>query len=270
MNSIYDRPKYEDWFKCLLVIEPKIMIAHAPENEGDAPSLHDSRDLGKTDRLLRYIFFPLYLNFSTIDLTKLGTLNQALEFWVEERDEVIIEMKESGWDSMDTPAAFNIAKEILYCDRSIKIAIDKYLEVADSITRNDRKVIFRIADISDTAKNWQPHFGMDVLARFMERLEPKVSDDYVRACFTKGKKPAKSKKKGGRPKGMSQKTRQRYNWIRDKYHILKKKRSASTLDEMAGLIYSIMQENPPPFFEKTPYKKSTILKILKNKSWGAE
>ena len=270
MNSNYDRPKYEDWFECLLVIEPKIMIAHAPENEGEAPSWHDSRDLGKTDRLLRYIFSPLYLNFSTIDLTKLGTLKQALEFWVEERDEVIIEMKESGWDSMDTPAAFNIAKEILYCDRSIKIAIDKYLEVADSMMRNDRKVIFRIADISDTAKNWQPHFGMDVLARFMETLEPIVSDDYVRACFTKGKQPAKSKKKGGRPKGMSQKTRQRHNWIRDKYHILKKKRSASTLDEMAGIIYSIMRENPPPYFEKTPYKKSTIKKILKNKSWSAE
>ena len=216
MNSIYDRPKYEDWFKCLLVIEPKIMIAHAPENEGDAPSWHDSRDLGNTDRLLRYIFFPLYLNFSTIDLTKLGTLNQALEFWVEERDEVIIEMKESGWDSMDTPAAFNIAKEILYCDRSIKIAIDKYLEVADSMMRNDRKVIFRIADISDTAKNWQPHFGMDVLARFMETLEPIVSDDYVRACFTKGKQPAKSKKKGGRPKGISQKTKLTINFMKIK------------------------------------------------------
>ena len=183
---------------------------------------------------------------------------------------MIIEMKESGWDSMDTPAAFNIAKEILYCDRSIKIAIDKYLEVADSRTINDRKVILRIADISDTAKNWQPHFGMDVLARFMERLEPKVSDDYVRACFTKGKKPAKSKKKGGRPKGMSQKTRQRYNWIRDKYHILKKKRSASTLDEMAGIIFSRLREKPPLYFEKTTYKKSTILKILKNKSWSAE
>ena len=270
MNSIYNRPKYEDWFKCLLVIEPKIMIAHEPENEGDAPSWHDSRDLGNTDRLLRYIFFFLYLNFKTIDLTKLGTLNQALEFWVEERDKVIIEMKESGLASMNTPAAFNIAKEILYCDRSIKIAIDKYLEVANSTEINDRKVILRIADISDTAKNWQPHFGMDVLARFMERLEPKVSDDYVRACFTKGKKPAKSKKKGGRPKGISQKTRQRHNWIRDYFHHLKKKRSASTLDEMAGIIYSIMREKPPPFFEKTPYKKSTILKILKNKSWSAE
>ncbi len=270
MKINYDRPKYEDWFKCLLVIEPKIMIAHAPENEGEAPSWHDSRDLGNTDRLLRYIFFPLYLNFSTIDLTKLGTLNQALEFWVGERDEVIIEMKESGWDSMDTPAAFNIAKEILYCDRSIKIAIDKYLEVADSVTRNDRKVIFRIAYISDTAKNWQPHFGMDVLARFMETLEPIVSDDYVRACFTKGKKPAKSKKKGGRPKGMSQKTRQRHNWIRDKFYILKKKRVASTLDEMAGIIYSIMREKPPLYFEKTPYKKSYINKILKTKSWSAE
>ena len=270
MNSFYGRPKYEDWFECLLVIEPKIMIAFEPENEGDAPSWHDSRDLGNTDMLLRKIFFFSSINFSTIEFTELGTLNQALEFWVGERDEVIIEMKESGLDSMNTPAAFNIAKEILYCDRSIKIAIDKYLVVANGRTINDRKVKLRIADLSDTAKNWQPHFGMDVLARFMETLEPIVSDDYVRACFTKGKKPAKSKKKGGRPKGMSLKTRHRHNWIRDKFYILKKKRVASTLDEMAGIIFSRLREKPPLYFEKTTYKKSTILKILKNKSWSAE
>ena len=103
------------------------------------------------------------------------------------------------------------------------------------------------------------------------KLKPFIVDHFIQYINgKKGKKPAKSKKKGGRPKGMSQKTRQRYNWIRDKFYILKKKRSASTLDEMAGIIFSRLREKPPLYFEKTPYKKSTILKILKNKSWSAE
>ena len=79
----------------------------------------------------------------------------------------------------------------------------------------------------------------------------------------------KSKGKGGRPKGKSLKTIQRYNWIRDKYIILKDKRSGSTLEEFAGLIYSELREKAPSYFGK-PYKKSTILKVLKNKSWTEE
>jgi hypothetical protein len=49
---------------------------------------------------------------------------------------------------------------------------------------------------------------------------------------------------------------------------LKKKRLAHTLNEFAGLILSEMKENTPRFFENNIYKKSTILKVLKNKSWG--
>ena len=79
----------------------------------------------------------------------------------------------------------------------------------------------------------------------------------------------KSKGKGGRRRGKSLKTIQRHNWIRDKYIILKDKRSGSTLEEFAGLIYSELREKTPHYFDKS-YKKSTILKVLKNKLWTEE
>tara|TARA_B100002003_G_C13890807_1_gene434414 strand:+ start:37 stop:681 length:645 start_codon:yes stop_codon:yes gene_type:complete len=85
----------------------------------------------------------------------------------------------------------------------------------------------------------------------------------------KYRSPKKSKGKGGRPKGKSQKTIQRYNWIRDQYYILKKKRSGSTYKEFADLIYSELREKTPHYFDKS-YKKSTILKVLKNKLWAEE
>ena len=72
----------------------------------------------------------------------------------------------------------------------------------------------------------------------------------------------------GRPRGKSTKTIQRHNWIRDKYYKFRRMRLAHTLDEFAALILSELKENTPQFFEKSIYKKSTILKVLKNKSWG--
>ena len=84
----------------------------------------------------------------------------------------------------------------------------------------------------------------------------------------KKRKPETRGRKKGQRSGKSQKTIQRYNWIRDMLEIVKKKRLAHTLDEFARLILSEMKENTPRFFENNIYKKSTILKVLKNKSWG--
>ena len=97
------------------------------------------------------------------------------------------------------------------------------------------------------------------------RNDGDTEDEKSKSSKTK----TKSKGKGGRPKGKSLKTIQRYNWIRDKYDILRDKRSGSTLEEFAGLIYSELREKTPRFFN-TPYKQSTILKVLKNKLWAEE
>ena len=83
-------------------------------------------------------------------------------------------------------------------------------------------------------------------------------DKYGFPVFPKKKKP--TGRKIGRPRGKSQKTIQRHNWIRDMYKKYRRKRTSSTLAEFAGDILSEMKENTPRFFENGIYKKSIILK----------
>ena len=97
------------------------------------------------------------------------------------------------------------------------------------------------------------------------RNDGDTEDEKSKSSKTK----TKSKGKGGRPKGKSLKTIQRHNWVRDKYYFLKDKRSGSTYEEFADLIYSELREKTPHYFDKS-YKKSTILKVLKNKLWAEE
>ena len=84
----------------------------------------------------------------------------------------------------------------------------------------------------------------------------------------KKQKPETRGRKKGQRSGKSLKTIQRYNWIREMRDKFRDQRLGHTNNEFAGLILSVLKENPPRFFENHRYKKSTILKVLKNKSWG--
>ena len=115
--------------------------------------------------------------------------------------------------------------------------------------------------------------------RILEEIKETVSEealkfgeggDELRELYNKYKQRDFTPGPIGRPRGKSTKTIQRHNWIRDKYYKFRRMRLAHTLDEFAALILSELKENTPQFFEKSIYKKSTILKILKNKSWGAD
>lgn len=101
-----------------------------------------------------------------------------------------------------------------------------------------------------------------------EALKFGEGGDELRELYNKYKQRDFTPGPIGRPRGKSTKTIQRHNWIRDKYYKFRRMRLAHTLDEFAALILSELKENTPQFFEKSIYKKSTILKILKNKSWG--
>ena len=106
-------------------------------------------------------------------------------------------------------------------------------------------------------------------------VENNVVTSFPIPKIIKGFKPFKykgnkKKNRGGRPRGRSQQTRQRYNWVRDKYYLFVEKRLAGRLEDIAGVIRSELLEKPPKFWIGTHYKKSTILKILKNKSWGKD
>ena len=92
-----------------------------------------------------------------------------------------------------------------------------------------------------------------------------LNDDFD---FNKKRKPETRGRKKGQRSGKSLKTIQRYNWIREMHDKFRDQRLGHTKDEFARLILSVLKENPPRFFENHIYKKSTILKVLKNKSWG--
>jgi len=76
-------------------------------------------------------------------------------------------------------------------------------------------------------------------------------------------------KGGGRPTGRrNESTIKKYNYIRNKYHILKKKQLAHTIEEYARLIRSEMLEKKPEVFEGGFYSLSTIIDIIKKQKWG--
>ena len=115
-------------------------------------------------------------------------------------------------------------------------------------------------------KKKKPEYSIDN-KYVIENVNP---DSKTKQKIEKDKKSPKKTKGNpiGRPSKKSDLTIQRHNWIRDRYYILREKRTARTLDVAATLIRSEMLEKRPHCFEKLVYKKSTILKVLKNKSWG--
>jgi len=120
----------------------------------------------------------------------------------------------------------------------------------------------RLSDILSKIKSE----GEDELSELYNKN--KQGEDELSKIYNKYKQGDYARGPIGRPRGKSTKTIQRHNWIRDMFVRLKKKRLAHTKDEFARLILSEMKENTPRFFENNIYKKSTILKVLKNKSWG--
>lgn len=76
------------------------------------------------------------------------------------------------------------------------------------------------------------------------------------------------KKKVGRPKGRSEQTDKKYDWILKKWLHQKKNKYAHTINEHAGLIRSQLKNNKPEFWEGDIYSKETIIDIIKKKKWG--
>ena len=76
-------------------------------------------------------------------------------------------------------------------------------------------------------------------------------------------------RKGGRPKGSRNKlTDKKYNWVRDRYYILKRKKTANTIKEHSKLIRSELKTNAPEWWGKDLYALETIMDIIKKQKWG--
>ena len=76
-------------------------------------------------------------------------------------------------------------------------------------------------------------------------------------------------KSSGRPKGARNKlTDRKYNWIRDKYYILKRKYTSYTRKEHAELIRSELKTKKPKWWDNHTYKVVSIIDIIKKRKWG--
>ena len=72
----------------------------------------------------------------------------------------------------------------------------------------------------------------------------------------------------GRPLGKRNiLSRRKWIWIRDQYHIIKKKKVANTNEEYSRLIRSELFKNKPEFWEGSIYEIETIIDILDKQNW---
>ena len=237
--------KYEDWFECLLLVRPKLLIVE--HDDYFTVGAIDVRSLDNYDTFLKEMF-------EGTSVEKYGTdfLEQAVEYWLEERDKIAVELKDA---EMDNPKSINLATEILYYDRAIKISIDKYLKNANRNREKDKRVLHK--DLPKPVVNWIPHFGVDALSRFCEDLTPEVTDSYVTKCFqgdSKGvqvapKKKAKPKGKGGRPK--DPKIKKKRDELYNRYYHL-------TVNEGLTKRHAIKK-----LTQEFSWKKTTIEKYIK-------
>ena len=241
-------PKYENWFECLLLVRPKLLIVE--HEDYFTVGAIDVRSLDNYDTFLKEIF-------EGTSVEKYGTdfLEQAVEYWLEERDKLVTEFKDGKMDGLDTPESINLAREILYYDRAIRISIDEYLKNANE--NQEKRKRLTLKDLPKPVVNWTPHFGVDALSRFCEDLTPEVTDSYVTKCFqgdSKGvqvapKKKAKPKGKGGRPKDpkIDKKRKELYKRY---YHL--------TVNEGLTKRHAIKK-----LTQEFPWKKTTIEKYIK-------
>ena len=243
-------PKYENWFECLLMVKPKLIIVEPPQEDDDTPFRIDVRDLDNYDTFLKEM-----LEGTSVEKYGTDFLEQALEYWFKERNKLVTKFKDGKMDGLDTPESINLAREILYYERAIKISIDEYLKNANE--NQEKRKRLTLKDLPKPVVNWTPHFGVDALSRFCEDLTPEVTDSYVTKCFqgdSKGvqvapKKKAKPKGKGGRPKDpkIDKKRKELYKRY---YHL--------TVNEGLTKRHAIQK-----LTQEFPWKKTTIEKYIK-------
>jgi hypothetical protein len=167
--------KYENWFECLLLVRPKLLIVE--HDDYFTVGAIDVRSLDNYDTFLKEM-----LEGTSVEKYGTDFLEQAVEYWLEERDKIVAELKDA---ERDNPKSINLVREILYYDRAIKISIDEYLKTANE--NQEKRKRLTLKDLPKPVVNWTPHHDMVVLSKFCEKLTPEVSENYLRECFQKEK-----------------------------------------------------------------------------------
>ena len=184
MANMNHKIKFDDWFECILIVPPEILIVHLPQDENSGPTASDTGD----DTWLYLIFlFSDDKNIYGANLDREDIFQQAIEYWLQEKDKLILELKKFGKDYLRGPNSINIVKNILYYDRAIKLTIEKYLEYQNQLrNKSGIKKRMTVSDLPKPVMDWIPQFDAEILERFCKELVPEVSDAYVLKCFNPG------------------------------------------------------------------------------------
>ena len=112
--------------------------------------------------------------------------------------------------------------------------------------------------------------NLDELNNLLDDFKPfEYKPQPAKAQVTNAEKTKKANSRSGRPKGSRNKlTNKKYNWVRDQYYLLKKKKTANTTKEHSKLIRSKLKTDAPEWWGKDLYRLETIIDIIKKQKWG--
>ena len=145
-------------------------------------------------------------------------------------------------------------------DKVIQFAISLKNEIIDSLEKNDSR--------SDRNKikhiKWIEKYLDGIHENLLERKMriPTLIKKHKDFVYTSNKDLV------ARPLGKRNiLSRRKWIWIRDQYHILKKKKTVHTNEEYSRLIRSILFKNKPDFWEGNIYEIDTITDIINRQNW---
>ena len=152
--------KDSDWYKILKNIDkPQIKYSHQKEDAKLNTPYHIEMKLGN-------VFCGYYSPF---------ILEQLLKFWTEQRDKLVKQMENQNIGAT-TLIGIDKANKILEYERACWIAINKYLqnqsvfkvlcEKQDPPYPLSNKIFLHLADLPQEAREFEPHYGLDVLMQY--------------------------------------------------------------------------------------------------------
>ena len=142
--------------------------------------------------------------------------------------------------------------------RPFQLLVRKILDIESRIDQYISLMLESEIDLPESVKNYVRI--QDVLDYYKDKSN--VKENPIDKLKT-------AKKSGGRPKGSRNKlTNKKYNWVRDRYYTLKKKKTANTIKEHSKLIRSELKTNAPEWWGKDLYTLETIMDIIKKQKWG--
>jgi len=165
--------KDSDWYKILQDIDkPKLKYSHQKEDAKLMTPYH-------MEIKLENVFCGYDSPF---------ILEQLLKYWTEQRDKLVKQMEDQNIGAT-TLIGIDKANKILEYERACWIAINKYLqnqnvfevlcEKQDPPYPLSNEKFLHLADLPQEAREFEPHYGLDVLRQYCEDILDRTYHDRI-------------------------------------------------------------------------------------------